>query len=185
MSYKCCVPNYRQNIVDAEMFGTFLDKETELANCLLAVIEMAPRHLDNNCLSAKLLPIDPSQSHHTSKQLKNFRFWEKMCISPKIMRGEKVVEKKEGLGHNICRYISSCPMFSVAVEQETEHYYRMHLSMIETHEKWNSISQTFMTQSHHLISKWPEMKRMELQHQLYGNLEQLGKILNYIDVHCK
>ncbi len=66
-----CVPNYQQYIIGARQAGTLLDKKNELVDRLLTVMEIAPRHLDNNCLCAELSLINPSHSHLTAHQLKN------------------------------------------------------------------------------------------------------------------
>ncbi len=61
------------------------DKENELVDRLLTVMEMAPRHLDNNCLCAELSLINPSQSHLTAHQLKNFRMYAKRASLQKSL----------------------------------------------------------------------------------------------------
>ncbi len=52
--------NYQQFIDCARRAGTLLEKENELVNHLLTVMEMAPFHLDNNGLRAELSLINLS-----------------------------------------------------------------------------------------------------------------------------
>ncbi len=55
-----CVSNYQFFIDGARRAGILLEKENELVNHLLTVMEMAPFHLDNNGLRAELSLINLS-----------------------------------------------------------------------------------------------------------------------------
>ncbi len=90
------MPNDQQYIVGARKAGTLLEKENELIDCLLTLTEVAPWHLNNNCLRAELSQINPSQSHLTAKQLRNIHLWGPNCIYKKVIRREKSDEGKEG-----------------------------------------------------------------------------------------
>ncbi len=48
-----CVPNYQQYIIGARISGTLFDKENQLMDHLLTVMELSPRHLDNHYLREK------------------------------------------------------------------------------------------------------------------------------------
>ncbi len=91
-----CVPNNQQYLVGARRAGTLLDKENELVDFLLTIIEMAPGHLNGNWLSARLSMIIPPQLHLPAEQLRNFLFVVKICIYENVIRREKGAEDKEG-----------------------------------------------------------------------------------------
>ena len=72
-----CMPSYQQYIMQAKRAGTLLAKESEKIDHLLSVMERSSKNLDNSILRAELALIDPTHSHITSCQLRNFRLWEK------------------------------------------------------------------------------------------------------------
>ncbi len=70
-------------------------------------------------------------------------------------------------------------MSSIAVEQAEEIYYTLLRDTLENN--WNTWKveqylKPLVNQTHHLISEWQGMERMEQPHQFYGKLEQWGQI---------
>ncbi len=112
--------------------------ENELVDRLLTVMGMDPCNLNNNCRHAELSLINPSQSHLTSHQLKNFRMWAKRASLQKSLGEKRILKTKKDLDMMFADITPICPLSSIAVEQVEELYKTLLWDTLENEENtWN------------------------------------------------
>ncbi len=139
-----CVPNHQQCKIGARRADTLLDKENELDNHLLTIMELALQHFNNNCLT-ELSLINPSQLQLKAEQLRNFHLWAKTASIIRLLPEKMVLKTNKDLNVMFADIAPLHPMSSVAVEQAKELYHTLLRDILENDGNFLKVQQYLKT----------------------------------------
>ena len=112
-----CEPCYEQYQFQARRTGKLFIKESERMADLLSLLQLGKWRMDNETLRGHLSLVNPSQTHVTADELRNFRMWARK----EVVSGKRTVLTEQDLKDMFADHIAK-PNSSVAIEEAEELY---------------------------------------------------------------